>query len=67
MRETKSSFSRTKKKYFEFLKKQEIYGQPFLNKTNQCNYYHLSINSFPFAQRKLWNSTRKDNLIADLI
>ena len=43
MRETKSSFSRTKKKYFEFLKKQEIYGQPFLNKINQLKKFYLPI------------------------
>ena len=44
-----------------------INGLELSTVTNQNNYYHLSISSFPFAQGKLQNQTRKDNRMADLI
>tara|TARA_B100001996_G_scaffold333947_1_gene283799 strand:- start:1422 stop:2339 length:918 start_codon:yes stop_codon:yes gene_type:complete len=43
MRESKDSFLKIKNNYIKFLKKQEINGQPFYDKTDQLKRFYLPI------------------------
>ena len=42
----KSSDQILKKKYLLFLKKQEVKGEPFLNKVNQFKNFYLPISEY---------------------
>ena len=53
MKEKDFSFTRIKKKYFNFLKKQEYLGQPFYNKLDQLNKFYVPICDLIYKDFKL--------------
>ena len=57
MKNAKVQFSTTKKKYLNFLKKQEILGEPFYNKLGQLNNFYLPICNFINKKYNLLNKT----------
>ena len=52
MKKKKLVFKRVKKKYFTFIKKQEILGEPFYNKLKQLNFFYLPICDYIFKKFK---------------
>ena len=43
MKEVNSRLSKIKKKYFDFLSKQEVLGQPFYDKLGQLKNFYIPI------------------------
>ena len=56
----KSSDQILKKKYLLFLKKQEVKGEPFLNKVNQFKNFYLPISDYIYKSLK---KNKANNLI----
>ena len=52
MKKKKLVFKKVKKKYFTFIKKQEILGEPFYNKLKQLNFFYLPICDYIFKKFK---------------
>ena len=56
----KSSDQNLKKKYLSFLKKQEVKGEPFLNKINQFKNFYLPISEYIYKSLRI---NKANNLI----
>ncbi|MDC0370179.1 uridine kinase, partial [Pelagibacteraceae bacterium] len=52
MKKKELVFKKVKKKYFTFIKKQEILGEPFYNKLKQLNFFYLPICDYIFKKFK---------------
>ena len=57
MQAAKEHFSKIKKKYLKFLKKQEVLGEPFFNKLGQLNNFYIPVCESIFKTYKNNNNT----------
>ena len=58
MKTAREHFSKIKKKYINFLKKQEAFGEPFYDKIGQLKKFYLPICSLIFQN---YNNNKKKN------
>jgi len=63
MKNAKEHFSKIKKKYLRFLKKQEAFGEPFYDKIGQLKKFYLPICSLIFQN---YNEKKKKTLFVGL-
>ena len=63
MKTAREHFSKIKKKYINFLKKQEAFGEPFYDKIGQLKKFYLPICSLIFQN---YNNNKKKTLVVGL-